>query len=202
MGVMGVEVLFESRYGQEFLNDGRREGSERNDDVVLDNHYEDDSLEELNAVVIMMAHIQPIDDKADAEPTYDAAALAEAQYINLDLKMQHQKGKIDCDVSWKSRMTKLSDENALLKTQVEYVIQEKENIKLEFQKQFNSNKATRVQHQQEVNESVEHVNQKAYAYADVRAQNQDLLITISELKAKLAEQAKNVNTKFDKSTTL
>ncbi|GJW59501.1 retrotransposon protein, putative, ty1-copia subclass [Tanacetum coccineum] len=31
--VMGVEVLFESRYGQEFLNDGKREGSERNDDV-------------------------------------------------------------------------------------------------------------------------------------------------------------------------
>ncbi|GJZ21735.1 hypothetical protein Tco_0558774 [Tanacetum coccineum] len=70
---------------------------------------------------------------------------------------------------------KLSDENVLLKTQVEYVIQEKENITLEFQKRFNSNKATR---------------------------NEDLLITIYELKAKLAEQAKNVNTKFDKSTTL
>ncbi|GKA88562.1 hypothetical protein Tco_0810326 [Tanacetum coccineum] len=83
-------------------------------------------------------------------------------------------------------MTKLSDKNVLLKTQVESVVQERENIKLEFQKQFNSIKATRVQYQQEVNELVEHVNQKTYAYADVRAKNQDLLITIFELKAKLA----------------
>ncbi|GKA18522.1 retrovirus-related pol polyprotein from transposon TNT 1-94 [Tanacetum coccineum] len=107
-----------------------------------------------------------------------------------------------CDVSWKSRMTNLSDENVLLKTQVEYVVQERENIKLEFQKQFNSIKATRVQHQQEVNELIEHVNQKTHAYADVRAKNQDLLITISELKVKLAKQAKNMNTKFDKSAAL
>nr|GEU29671.1 reverse transcriptase domain-containing protein [Tanacetum cinerariifolium] len=103
-----------------------------------------------------------------------------------------------CDVSWKSRLTKLSDENVLLKTQVEYVVQERENIKLEFQKQFNSIKATRVKHKQEVNELIKHVDHKTYAYADVRAKNQDLLITIFELKMKLAEQAKNVNSKFDK----
>ncbi|GJW95029.1 integrase, catalytic region, zinc finger, CCHC-type containing protein [Tanacetum coccineum] len=55
---------------------------------------------------------------------------------------------------------------------------ESENVSLEFQ----------------------HVNQKTYAYADVHAQNQDLLITISELKAKLknVEKGKPVNTKFDK----
>ncbi|GKB77239.1 hypothetical protein Tco_0944134 [Tanacetum coccineum] len=77
-------------------------------------------------------------------------------------------------------------------------------IKLEFQNLFNSIKATRVQHQQEVNELIENVNQKTYAYGDVRAKNQDLLMTISELKAKLklAEKGKNVNTKFDKSATL
>ncbi|GJY02114.1 hypothetical protein Tco_0360266 [Tanacetum coccineum] len=107
-----------------------------------------------------------------------------------------------CDISWKSKMTKLSDENVLLKSQVEYVVQERKNIKLEFQKQFNSIKTTRVQHQQEVNKLVKHVNQKTYAYVDVRAKNQDLLITISELKAKFAAQVKNVNTKFDKSATL
>ncbi|GKB75366.1 hypothetical protein Tco_0942261, partial [Tanacetum coccineum] len=92
--VMGVEVLFESRYGQEFLNGGRHEGSERNDDevfmafcvVVLDNHYEDDSLEEMNAVVIMMAHIQPIDDKADAEPKYDANTLGKVNSSHIHLK--------------------------------------------------------------------------------------------------------------------
>ncbi|GJT46284.1 hypothetical protein Tco_0954999 [Tanacetum coccineum] len=107
-----------------------------------------------------------------------------------------------CDISWKSKMTKLSDENVLLKSQVESVVQERKNIKLEFQKQFNSIKTTRVQHQQEVNKLVKHVNQKTYAYVDVRAKNQDLLITISELKAKFAAQVKNVNTKFDKSATL
>ncbi|GJR48466.1 integrase, catalytic region, zinc finger, CCHC-type containing protein [Tanacetum coccineum] len=32
-----------------------------------------------------------------------------------------------CDVSWKSRMKKLSDENVVLKTQVESVVQEREN---------------------------------------------------------------------------
>ncbi|GJW26719.1 hypothetical protein Tco_0040530 [Tanacetum coccineum] len=51
-------------------------------------------------------------------------------------------------------------------------------------------------------EEIENVNQKTYAYADVRAKNQDLLMTISELKAKLIAQAKNMNTKFDKSATL
>ncbi|GJU86103.1 hypothetical protein Tco_1293649 [Tanacetum coccineum] len=103
---------------------------------------------------------------------------AEAQYINLDLKMQHQNKKMACDVSWKSMMMKkLSDENVLLKTQVESIVQEMENIKLEFQKLFNSIKATR---------------------------NQDLLMTISELKEKIKtiEKGKHVNTKFDKSETL
>ncbi|GJX92037.1 hypothetical protein Tco_0345363 [Tanacetum coccineum] len=106
------------------------------------------------------------------------------------------------DVSWKSKMTTLSDENVLLKNQVQSIVQEREYIKLEFQKLFNSIKATRIQHQQEVNELVEHVTQNTYAYVDVCANNQDLLITIYELKAKLAAQAKNMNTKFNKSTTL
>ncbi|GKA30911.1 hypothetical protein Tco_0717216 [Tanacetum coccineum] len=101
-------------------------------------------------------------------------------------------------------MAKLNDENVLLKTQVEFVVQERENIKLEYQKLFNSIKTTRVQHQWEVNELIENVNQKTYAYGDVRYKNQDRLMTISELKDKLktAEKGKNVNTKFDKSATL
>ncbi|GJS49134.1 hypothetical protein Tco_0599255 [Tanacetum coccineum] len=65
-------------------------------------------------------------------------------------------------------------------------------------------KATRVQHQQEVNDLIENIDQKTYAYGDVRAKNQDLFMTISKLKAKLklAEKGKNVNTKFDKSASL
>ncbi|GJX84025.1 retrovirus-related pol polyprotein from transposon TNT 1-94 [Tanacetum coccineum] len=112
--------------------------------------------------------------------------------------------KLACDVSLKSKLSTINDENVLLKTQVEYVLNERENIKLEYQKLFNSIKATRTQHQKELNELIEHVNQKTYAYVDVRAQNQDLLMTISELKDKLkiVDRGKNVYTKFDKSKTL
>ncbi|GKB60700.1 hypothetical protein Tco_0916886 [Tanacetum coccineum] len=50
---------------------------------------------------------------------------------------------------------------------------------------------------EELDGLIEYVNEKTYAYADVRAQNQDLLITISELKNKLntVDKGKNVNTK-------
>ncbi|GJZ54212.1 retrovirus-related pol polyprotein from transposon TNT 1-94 [Tanacetum coccineum] len=63
---------------------------------------------------------------------------------------------------------------------------------------------TRAQHQKEVDKLIQCVNQKTYAYGDVRAKNQDLLMTISELKSKLKtiEKGKNVNTKFDTSETL
>ncbi|GKD25533.1 hypothetical protein Tco_1231747 [Tanacetum coccineum] len=111
--------------------------------------------------------------------------------------------KLACDISWKSRLSKFNDENVLLKTQVDSVVQERENIKLEYQKLFNSIKVTRAQHQQEVNELVENISQKTYAYGDVRYKNQDLLMIISELKEKLKtfEKGKSVNTKFDTSVT-
>ncbi|GJV30620.1 hypothetical protein Tco_1387068 [Tanacetum coccineum] len=129
---------------------------------------------------------------------------SQAQRIDFKLKLQHQKEKMACDVSWKSRLSTLNNENVLLKTQVNYVVKEREHIKLEYQKLFNSIKATRTQHQKELDELIEHVNQKTYAYADVRSQNQDLLMTISELKNKIKtiKKEKNVNTKFDKSKTL
>ncbi|GKA07243.1 hypothetical protein Tco_0686467, partial [Tanacetum coccineum] len=126
---------------------------------------------------------------------------SQAQSIDFKLKLLHQKEKMACDVSWKSKLSTLNDENVVLKTQVESIVQERENVKLEYQKLFNSIKATRTQHKKELDELIEHVNQKTYAYADVRAQNQDLLITISELKNRLktVDKGKNVNTKFDKS---
>ncbi|GKD74543.1 hypothetical protein Tco_1332825, partial [Tanacetum coccineum] len=51
-------------------------------------------------------------------------------------------------------------------------------------------KNTQSQSQMEINELIENVNQKTYAYGDVRAKNQVLLIIISELKAKLKMQKK------------
>ncbi|GJS65025.1 hypothetical protein Tco_0679589 [Tanacetum coccineum] len=129
---------------------------------------------------------------------------SQAQSIDFELKLQHQKEKIACDVPWKSKLSTLNSENVLLKSQVESVVQERENIKPEFQKLFNSIKVTRAQHQKEVDELIQCVNQKTYDYGDVRAKNQDLLMTISKLKSKLRtiEKGKNVNTKFDSSETL
>ncbi|GJV97463.1 hypothetical protein Tco_1549040 [Tanacetum coccineum] len=97
-------------------------------------------------------------------------------------------------------MEKLESENVSLEFQVQSLIKERENVKTEYQKLFDSIKKTRAQTQGEINELIEKVKQKTYAYADVRAQNEDLLLTISELKAKLktVENGKSVNTKFDK----
>ncbi|GJW34744.1 hypothetical protein Tco_0057664 [Tanacetum coccineum] len=69
---------------------------------------------------------------------------SQAQSIDFELKLQHQKEKMACDVSWKSKLSTLNDENVLLKTQVESVVEERENIKLEFQKLFNSIKLGKV----------------------------------------------------------
>ncbi|GJV95478.1 retrovirus-related pol polyprotein from transposon TNT 1-94 [Tanacetum coccineum] len=51
-----------------------------------------------------------------------------------------------------------------------------------------------------MDESIAHVCEKTYAYGVIHAENQNLLITISELKNRLAnvEKCKSVNTKFDK----
>ncbi|GJV53770.1 retrovirus-related pol polyprotein from transposon TNT 1-94, partial [Tanacetum coccineum] len=99
---------------------------------------------------------------------------SQAQSIDFELKLQHQREKMAFDVSWKSKLSTLNSENVLLKSQVESIVQERENIKLEFQNPFNSIK------------------------------NQDLLMIISKLKSKLRtiEKRKNVNTKFDLSETL
>ncbi|GJZ11755.1 hypothetical protein Tco_0546514 [Tanacetum coccineum] len=97
-------------------------------------------------------------------------------------------------------MEKMENENVSLEFQVQYLNKEIANVKNEYQKIFDSIKKTRTQTQIEIHELIEIVNQNMYAYGDVRSQNQDLLITISELKAKLKtdEKGKSVNTKFDK----
>ncbi|GJS64978.1 integrase, catalytic region, zinc finger, CCHC-type containing protein [Tanacetum coccineum] len=82
-------------------------------------------------------------------------------------------------------MENLESEKVSLEFQVQSLIKERENVETEYQKLFDSIKRTRTQTQGEINELIENINQKTYAYAYVCAQNQDLLITISELKAKL-----------------
>ncbi|GJY45946.1 integrase, catalytic region, zinc finger, CCHC-type containing protein [Tanacetum coccineum] len=52
---------------------------------MLDNAYKDNTLEELNTTVIMMAHIQPTNDKSDAKPTYDAEFISEVNDSQIDM---------------------------------------------------------------------------------------------------------------------
>ncbi|GKB12433.1 putative ribonuclease H-like domain-containing protein, partial [Tanacetum coccineum] len=56
-------------------------------DFMLDNSFGDETLEELTAAVIMMARIQPADDNALTEPTYDAKAISE---VNVSHKAHEQ----------------------------------------------------------------------------------------------------------------
>ncbi|GKB53639.1 retrovirus-related pol polyprotein from transposon TNT 1-94 [Tanacetum coccineum] len=136
----------------------------------------------------------------------------EKQSVDFELKLQHEKEKHKwdssfknkntnpLDYSWISKMEKLEDENVSLDFTVQSLIKEHDNVKLEYQKLFNSTKKTQSQTQKEMDELIAHVSEKTYAYSAIRAENQNLLITISELKTRLAnvEKGKSVNTKFDK----
>ncbi|GKA18027.1 hypothetical protein Tco_0697864 [Tanacetum coccineum] len=57
---------------------------DKENDFMLDSSFGDETLEELTAVVIMMAHIQPANDNAVTEPIYDAKAVSE---VNASHKM-------------------------------------------------------------------------------------------------------------------
>ncbi|GJX90945.1 putative ribonuclease H-like domain-containing protein [Tanacetum coccineum] len=56
-------------------------------DFMLDNSFGDETLEELTVVVIMMVGIQPADDNAVTEPTYDAKAISK---VNTSHKAHEQ----------------------------------------------------------------------------------------------------------------
>ncbi|GJX23777.1 hypothetical protein Tco_0228222 [Tanacetum coccineum] len=117
----------------------------------------------------------------------------QGQKIDFELQLQYQKEKTNCEKSlkylcensWISKIEKLENENVSLEFQVQSLTKENENVKLEYQTLFDSLKKTQTQTQKEIKELIESVNLKIYAFGDVRSHNQDLLITISELKAKL-----------------
>ncbi|GKD43276.1 hypothetical protein Tco_1267921 [Tanacetum coccineum] len=129
----------------------------------------------------------------------------EKQSVDFELKLQHEKEKHKwdssfqikntnpLDYSWISKMEKLEDENVSLNFTVQSLIKERDNVKLEYQKIFNSIKKTRSQNQTEMDELIAHVSEKTYAYGAIRAENQNLLITISELKTRLANVEKGMN---------
>nr|GEU87130.1 hypothetical protein [Tanacetum cinerariifolium] len=59
-------------------------GNEEND-FMLYNAYGDNTLEELNAVAILMARIQPTDDKSDVQPTYDVEFISDVNDSQIDM---------------------------------------------------------------------------------------------------------------------
>nr|GEV05785.1 hypothetical protein [Tanacetum cinerariifolium] len=54
----------------------------KENDFMLDNAYGDNTLDELNAAMIMMARIQTTNDKFDAKPTYDSEFISESHTIH------------------------------------------------------------------------------------------------------------------------
>nr|GEV74338.1 hypothetical protein [Tanacetum cinerariifolium] len=73
-------------------------------------------------------------------------------------------------------MEKLEHENVSLDFKVQSLINERDNVKIEYQKLFDSIKKTWSQTQKEIDELIAHVSEKTYAYGAIR---------------------KSVNTKFD-----
>ncbi|GJU32444.1 retrovirus-related pol polyprotein from transposon TNT 1-94 [Tanacetum coccineum] len=126
-----------------------------------------EEIEELRANICLMARIQPADNTFDARPSYDSAFISE--------------------------MEKLENENVSLDFQVQSLMKERENVKIEYQKLFDSIKKARSQSQKEMDELIAHVSEKIYAYGAIRAENQNLLSTISGLKTRLGTVKKGMN---------
>ncbi|GJU06457.1 retrovirus-related pol polyprotein from transposon TNT 1-94 [Tanacetum coccineum] len=69
-------------------------------DFMFNNSYGDDTMEELTAVVIMMARIQSADDNSASEPSYDAKAVSEVNVsIRVHEHVNHVKRKAVIHIS-------------------------------------------------------------------------------------------------------
>ncbi|GJR01485.1 integrase, catalytic region, zinc finger, CCHC-type containing protein [Tanacetum coccineum] len=90
-------------------------------------------------------------------------------------------------------MEKLENENVSLEFQVQSLIKERDTVKLEYQKLFDSIKRTQSKSKKEMDELIAHVSEKIYAYGAICAENMNLLITISELKTRLKTVEKGMN---------
>nr|GEW74274.1 hypothetical protein [Tanacetum cinerariifolium] len=64
-------------------DESRSNLKDEENDFMLDNSYGDETLEEIIAVVIMMARIQPADNNAMTEPNYDAKVVSEVNASHM-----------------------------------------------------------------------------------------------------------------------
>ncbi|GJW98523.1 hypothetical protein Tco_0180331 [Tanacetum coccineum] len=93
-------------------------------------------------------------------------------------------------------MEKLENENVSLEFQLQSLIKERDNVKLEYQKLFDSIKKTRSQSKKEMDKLIDHFSEKTYAYGVIRARNQNLLSTISELQTRLETVENEFSTNY------
>nr|GEX08128.1 hypothetical protein [Tanacetum cinerariifolium] len=100
-----------------------------------------------------------------------------------DSTLQNNNTK-SLDYYWISKMEKLEQENVSLYFQVQSLIKERDNVKEEYQKLFDSIKKT---------ELIAHVSEKTYAYGTIRAENQNLIFIISKFKTRLKNVEKGMN---------
>ncbi|GJR15436.1 hypothetical protein Tco_0798088 [Tanacetum coccineum] len=71
----------------------------------------------------------------------------------------------------KKSMEKLENENVSLDFKVQSLIKERDDVKMEYKKLFDSIKKTRSQTQREMDELIAHVSKKTYAYGAFHAEN-------------------------------
>ncbi|GJS59874.1 hypothetical protein Tco_0654658 [Tanacetum coccineum] len=112
---------------------------EEENDFMLDNVYGNNMLEELYAAVIMMARIQPTDEKSDIKPTYDVELLSEQALLQRELEtckelVKEFENKLEQDLGYKEAYEELQNEMNLEKEQL---LNEKEEIREELLKTQN-----------------------------------------------------------------
>nr|GEW84047.1 integrase, catalytic region, zinc finger, CCHC-type, peptidase aspartic, catalytic [Tanacetum cinerariifolium] len=111
----------------------------------------------------------------------------------IPLHVRDNEDTLDDASKSQQKMEKLEHENVSLDFKVQSLIKERDNVKIEYQKLFDSIKKTRSQNQKEIDELIAHVFEKTYAYGDIRAENQNLLFIIFELKTRLRNVEKGMN---------
>nr|GEU34535.1 hypothetical protein [Tanacetum cinerariifolium] len=129
----------------------------------------------------------------------------EKESVDFELKLHHEKENHNwdstlqnnntkyLDYSCISKMEKLKHKNVSSDFQMQSLIKERDNVKVEYQNLFDSIKKTRSQTQQEIDELIAHVSKKTYAYGAIHAKNKNLLFIISELKTRLKNVKKGEN---------
>ncbi|GKC23150.1 retrovirus-related pol polyprotein from transposon TNT 1-94 [Tanacetum coccineum] len=194
--------------------------SNEENDFMLDNAYGEESLDELTASVMLMARLQSATETTDTVPSYDDKAVIQnperlkkviaAQPKMYDGDMLHSEKLIINSTNSEETLEGAEESQNKMKNKMIQVNYDKINALYEtfvlqqeiFAEQTYFSIPSTSNHSSESkdvpSESI------TYAYGDVRAENQDLLMTISELKSKLStiEKGKNVNTKFDSSDIL